>query len=133
MFRGLMKFSYRRTSLQALGWYLTFFVIGILLAVLATYPVFVVGVRTGSDEVFLMIKPVQQATSVVYHVVLGAALLWNRPKNVINILLVAGSIVLASAIGLSVAFCILAGLIPLAVLTTRPSTKVSREVIKVFE
>lgn len=132
MFRELMKFSYRRTPLQAFGWYLTFFLIGIVLAVLVSYPVFVVGVRTESERVLLMLGLVQQVTNVLYHVVLGAALLWNRPKNVINILLVLGGVVMAGAIGLSVVLDIAGGLIPFAALTTR-SSNLSPEVIKVFE
>jgi hypothetical protein len=63
-----------------------------------------------------------EITNAVCVVVLGAMLLWNRPKNAVNILLVVGGI------GLSA----LAGLIPLAVLTTR-SSSILPEVTKVFE
>ncbi len=119
MFRGLMKFSYRRTPLQAFGWYLTFLLICVVLAA----PILFFGSdRTPLAGAFLAAA---EAFVVSYHVVLGTMLLWNRPKNAINISLVVGGIVLS-------ALAALAGLIALAMLTTRPSN-ISSEVTKVFE
>lgn len=128
MFRGLMKFSYRRTPLQAFGWYLTFFAIGNVSAILGIALVVFVGLSIGSERLG------GQLIVAVYCVVVGAALLWNRPKSAINILLVAGGVglVVTGQTGLSVLFGVAAGLIPLAVLTTCPSN-VSPDAIKVFE
>jgi hypothetical protein len=58
--------------------------------------------------------------------VLGVMLLWNRPRSIANI-----SLVLLS-VALSVWAALGGGLIPLAVLTTRPSN-IAPEVTKVFE
>lgn len=136
MFRGLMKFSYRRTPLQAFGWYLTFFLIGNVTTIFGMTLVNFVGFSIDREEVVLRAQLGGQLIVAVYYVVVGAALLWNRPLNAINLLLVLGAIGLAGigpfVIGLSVLLCIAVGLIPLAVLTTRPSN-VSTEVIKVFE
>jgi hypothetical protein len=134
MFRGLMKFSYRRTPLQAFGWYLTFFAIGNVSAILGIALVVFVGLSIGSEEVVLRARLGGQLIVAVYCVVVGAALLWNRPKSAINILLVAGGVglVVTGQTGLSVLFGVAAGLIPLAVLTTCPSN-VSPDAIKVFE
>lgn len=111
MFQELMNFSYRRTPLQALGWYLFFLFIGGAIGFLAG------GVAgTGSTALigFQRGALAGNITAVPYHITLGILLLWNRPKGVANILLaLAGAVVsvLLGAVG---------GLIPLAALTTRP-------------
>ena len=133
MFRDLMKFSYRRTPLQAFGWYLVFLLISVVLAVFVHD--FVLKLRPhGAANLIKAFEEGYQSVSfleaevinAVCVVVLGAMLLWNRPKNAVNILLVVGGL------GLSALAGAVAGLIPLAVLTTRPSSTLP-EVAKVFE
>jgi hypothetical protein len=112
MFRELMNFSYRRTPLQALGWYLIFFLIAFVIG-------FVFGAVAGffsetDQEVAQIGFAVGQRATIAYHIILGILLLWNRPKNAANILLAFAGVVL------SMLLSALGGLIPLAVLTTRP-------------
>ncbi len=66
------------------------------------------------------------AIAVAYVAVPGAMLLWSRPKSAANILLVVAGVCLSARFGAA------GGLIPLAVLTTRPSS-ILPEVTRVFE
>ncbi len=111
MFQQLMNFSYRRSLLQALGWYLFFLFIGFVIG-------FVAGGVAGTGSAGLLAFQrgawAGQIIEIPYHITLGILLLWNRPKDVANILLFLAGVVL------SVLLAALGGLIPLAVLTTRP-------------
>lgn len=112
MFQELMNFSYRRTALQALSWYLVFLLIGLVVAGVAYFLALVVSLSFG--EGVPKGFPIGRIVIVPYHIILGILLLWNRPRDVANVLLaLAGTV-------LSVLFGALGGLIPLAVLTTRP-------------
>ena len=57
-----------------------------------------------------------QIFGIVYVIFLGGLLLWKRQKGLLNIVLYALGVAVSFFIGM------LGGLIPLAVLTTRPST-----------
>src|ERR1035437_2179807 len=118
MFRELVNFSYRLTPLQALGWYLIFFLIALVIAGLAG-----VVVSTGATsftEGLTRGATAGRITTIPYNIILGILLLWNRPKDVTNILMALAGVVL------SVLLAALGGLIPLAVLTTRPVTARSK-------
>ncbi len=126
MFRGLLKFSLRRTPLQAFGWYLAFLLILTATRLFAIAYVVLVDFDTDTSvrEAFQSGIPGQE-TAMLYVFALGAMLLWNR-SSALNILLV------VNGASLSVWFGALEGLLPLAVLTTRPSS-ISPDVTKVFE
>jgi hypothetical protein len=111
-FRELMNFSYRRNWLQAIGWYLIFLVIGAVLGA-------VVGRVTAINAIsfsqgFDVGNKAGQLSAIPYHIVLAALLVWPRPKDAPNIMLVITGVAISSVFGA------LGGLIPLAVLTTRP-------------
>jgi hypothetical protein len=125
MFRELMNFSYQRTALQAVGWYLAFFFMGLLVGAIVGAIVgmgaasFAEGVQRGARASLFFIIP--------YHILLALALLWSRWKSVLNIFLALLAILLSVFLGA------LGGLIPLAVLTTRPRQKSRKEIGEVFE
>jgi len=124
MFRELMNFAYRRSALQALGWYLTFFLIAILLgAVVGAIFVRAISFADGLQQGMA----VGQWLIIPYHLLLAVALLWTRWRNAVNILLALVALLVSSLLGA------LGGLIPLAVLTTRPSQKSQKEIGQVFE
>jgi hypothetical protein len=113
MFRAIMSFSRPLTALQAFGWYVIFLLIGFGL-VFATEAI--VRRATQSDSQTILWALVAGVAIVIpYVIVLGVLLLRGRPKNVTNIVLVVVGAVLSPLAGL------LGGLIPLAVLTTRPA------------
>jgi len=110
MFQDLMDFGLRRTALQALGWYLIYFLIGVAIG-------FVIGgiVGLASGGKMDVVGGIGIISAVIYHIVVGILLLAKRPKDAINILLVVAAIPLSMFLGA------LGGLIPLAYLTTRPT------------
>ena len=115
MFQGAMDFWYQRTALQAFGWYLVFFLLGLPLASLTGF-IFGRGSATTFSEGYQSGQLPGQIFGVVYVVFLGGLLLWKRQKGALNI----GLYILGVALSLFIGM--LGGLIPLAVLTTRPST-----------
>ena len=127
MFSQLMNFSYRRTPSQAFGWYLIFLFTGIAVVGGAISHFVATGAQISFIEAFKRWVVDGQFTEFPYHIILGVLLLWNRPKNAMNILLVVSSILLLAA-----PFGGLPGLIPLAALTTR-RTKRLPDVSGVFE
>jgi hypothetical protein len=125
MFRELMNFSYQRTALQALGWYLTFLLIGLALGAIAG-AIFATGAASFAEGAQRGILA-GRFINPTYHMILAVALLWTRWwKAVLNIFLA------LAAVLLSVFFGSLGGLIPLAVLTTRPRHKSRKEIGEVF-
>jgi|SRR6516225_3893950 hypothetical protein len=125
MLRGLVSFSYQRTVLQAFGWYLIFLVLAFSLGALEGF-IFARD-ATSISEAVQKVLPIGIGTIVVYHIALGVALLWPRGKTALNIFLVIAAVVVSFLLGAA------AGLIPLAVLTTRPLLKSRGEIGKVFE
>ena len=125
MLRRLIGFSYQRTALQAFGWYLIFLVLAFSLGALEGF-IFARDATSVSDAI-QKILPLGIATIAVYHLALGVALLWSRGKTPLNIFLVIAAVLVSFLVGA------LGGLIPLAVLTTRPLQKSRAEIGKVFE
>jgi hypothetical protein len=110
MFRELMNFSYRRTPLQAFGWYLTFFLIGVVLSGIAG-AIF----GRGKDFATQLSSGMHAGAAFIllYSVILTALIMWTREKNVGNVLIALAGVLISSVLGA------LGGLIPLAILTTR--------------
>jgi ABC-type Fe3+-siderophore transport system permease subunit len=115
MFRELLNFSYQRNWLQAVGWYLISLIIGIALAVLVEVGrIAVTGAAASFWEGFNRGHPAGQIVGIFYVVLLAVLLLWRRPKDAPNTLLAIAGVALDAFFGT------LGGLLPLAVLTTRP-------------
>ena len=111
--------------LQAFGWYLIFLVLAFSLGALEGF-IFARD-ATSISEAVQKVLPIGIGTIVVCHIALGVALLWPRGKTALNIFLVIAAVVMSFLVGA------LGGLIPLAVLTTRPLQKSRGEIRKVFE
>jgi hypothetical protein len=111
MFHDLMNFAYKRSALQALGWYLMFFIFGLLVIVAVTQAI----VLATSDFGFDTGLRLGNFVAIPYTAVLGGLLLWYRPKTALNVILLLSGVALASFLGLVL------GLLPLAILTTRPA------------
>jgi hypothetical protein len=111
MFYDIMNFSYRRTGLQAFGWYLMYLLIGIVIGLVSGY---IAGIATKSfAEGYSIGSMAGQISAIPYHILLGTLLLWHRNKDAPNLLLTIGGVVLSVFLGA------LGGLIPLAFLTRR--------------
>ncbi len=111
MFYDIMNFSYRRTGLQAFGWYLMYLLIGIVIGLVSGY---IAGIAAKSfDEGYSIGSMAGQISAIPYHILLGTLLLWNRNKDAPNLLLAITGVVLSVFLGA------LGGLIPLAFLTRR--------------
>jgi TIR domain len=112
MFAEIMNFSYQRTRKQALGWYLMYLAIGIVVG-------FAIGQMAGmwsttvEGAAWIGLK-FGQLSAIPYHLALAVLLLWHREKNASSIMMVLAAIVLSVLLGG------LGGLIPLAMLTRRP-------------
>ena len=118
MFRDLMNFSYQRTALQALGWYMTFLLTFILVGgLLSSEVATAIFFTRPTTPLFDRIPQVAWWFAVVYVILLATALLWSRRKSALNVFLA------LVAVLLSLLFAAPGGLIPLAVLTTRPREK----------
>ena len=111
MFAEIMNFSYRRTGLQALGWYLMYLLGGIVIGLLTGY---IAGIATKTfEEGYSIGTMAGQISAIPYNILLGTLLIWNRKKDAPNLLLAIAGAVLAVFLGA------LGGLIPLAFLTRR--------------
>jgi hypothetical protein len=113
MFQEIMNFSYQRTTKQAVGWYLMFLFISVVLG-------FTVGslasaAAPSTTEAANIGLIAGQISEISYHIALGVLLIWHRAKNASSVLLILANIVLAILVGG------LGGLIPLAVLSRRPA------------
>ena len=113
--------------MQAIGWYFVFLLSGMLLGGIAGFITHVVATSTSFGEGFRRGISVGQIVIIPYTIGLGILLVWNRPKNAVNILLV------VSGAALSILLGALGGLIPLAVLTSRPSHEAHSKAAAVFE
>jgi len=136
MFRQLMNFSYQRAALQAVGWYLMFLLIGILVWTIIAAIFWSFGgvapprpIPPGNVR-----ETVRFLTLLAYPTVLAFALVRSR-WTWLNILLAVLAPMLSAFAGvlLSVFAGLLSGLIPLAVLTTRPIQKSPAEIGEVFK
>jgi hypothetical protein len=111
MFAEMMNFSYQRTGLQALGFYIIYVLIGLVIGFVSGRLVdFFV---SDQQEAFRIGMMVGQFSAIPYHILVGTLLIWNRKKDGVNILLLLGGIVLSIVAGA------LGGMIPFAFLTRR--------------
>jgi ABC-type Fe3+-siderophore transport system permease subunit len=118
MFREAHNFSYQRNWLQAVGWYMIFVLIGFPLIIIVGR---IAGIgATSFAEGFKRGIVVGQIAGIIYIILIAVLLLWRRPKGALNILLVIAGVALDALVGAFV------GLIPLAVLTTRPPLQKSQ-------
>ena len=137
MFRRLVNFSYQRTALQAVGWYLIFSFMGVLFGLVGAM-ILAMGIASfarGLTDVGLQRLGylAGEFTIIPYHIVLAVALLWRRSKAALNIFLALLAVLLSAFLGPPAFLRPLAGLIPLTVLTTRPIQKSPAEVGEVFK
>jgi ABC-type sugar transport system permease subunit len=108
-FHDLINFGFRRNWLQAIVWYALFVAIG---AVLGAIVGMIIGmIANPTEELGHMVG---QLTMIPYVILLGALLLYGRDKGLVNIFLVIAALVLVVPLGA------LGGVLPLAVLSTRP-------------
>jgi hypothetical protein len=115
MFAEIMNFSYRRNWLQAIGWYLMFLIGSIVIGAVVGRMAGIAATSFG--EGFDIGNRAGQLSAIPYHIALATLLLWHRQKDAPNILLALAGVAISSLLGA------LGGLIPLAVLSTRPSMK----------
>ena len=115
MFAELMNFSHRRNWLQAIGWYLIFLIGGIVIGGVIGRMAGIAA--TSFSEGYDIGNKAGQLSAIPYHIALATLLVWNRPKDAPNILLAFAGVAISALLGA------LGGLIPLAVLSTRPSMK----------
>jgi hypothetical protein len=125
MFRELMNFSYQRTALQALGWYLIFLLFGAMLGGISA-AIFTPKATTLS-EAWQQATPIGWWVSRFFPILPASALLWSRWKSALSVFLALVAVALGLVLGS------LGGLIPLAVLTTRRGPKSSKQIAGVFE
>jgi hypothetical protein len=115
MFREIMNFNYRRNWLQAIGFFVMYFVIGVAIGAVVGR---VAGIAaTSFSEGYDIGNLAGQLSAIPYHLLLAVLLIWNRPKEPLNILLALAGVLLSSMLGA------LGGLPPLAILSTRPVSK----------
>jgi hypothetical protein len=115
MFQEIMNFNYQRSAKQAFGWYLMYLLIGIVIGLVSGY---VAAIAAKSfAEGFNIGRMAGQLSAVPYNILLGTLLIWHRPKDAPNLLLVLAGAVLSTISGA------IGGLIPLAYLSTRPLMK----------
>jgi hypothetical protein len=127
LFRELMNFSYQRSALQAFGWYLIFELIAWVLFYFVLLHVVTDFHLSSLSQVLQWSRNWGPWLSALYAIVLAIPLLWSRWRRLTSILLASVAILLSLVGGL------LFGLVPLAVLTTRPSNKSRKEIIEAFE
>jgi len=117
MFTDLLDFAVQRQPLQALGWYLAYLCIWLLLGTgIGMLGTALVGAATYAEgyDTGAMIAG---ASVVCYVAILGWLLIAKRDQGVLNLVLVAAALILgywAGGVG---------GLVPLAVLTTRETAR----------
>jgi hypothetical protein len=117
MFGEIMNFNYQRSAKQAFGWYLMYFLVGVVIAVVSTYLAGLFTKDLDFNEGFNFGLSIGKFSAVPFNILLGTLLIWHRKKDAPNLLLVLAGAIL-SAIGGA-----LGGLIPLAFLSNRPVEK----------
>ena len=96
MFQEIMNFTYQRTTKQAIGWYLMYLVICVVMGFAVGHIAGMFSSPAGAANVGLMAG---QISAIPYHVALGVLLLWHRDKSASNVMLVLLSVVLSIALG----------------------------------
>lgn len=110
MFQEIMNFAYQRTTKQAIGWYLMYLAICVVMGFAVGHIAGMFSTPAGAVNVGLAAG---QISAIPYHVALGVLLLWHRDKSASNVMLVLLSVMLSIALG---GF---GGLVPLAFLSRR--------------
>ncbi|MDR3373942.1 MAG: hypothetical protein P4L98_09460 [Ancalomicrobiaceae bacterium] len=124
MFSQIFDFSVRRTPLNALGWYIVFVVLGVLLVIAAAGLIIAMAIVTGGNLSSAvgtgMSGPFKSGVSIgeylniAYTSIVAILLLMKKQKSPLNVALYVLSVVLSILLGA------IPALIPLAVTTTRP-------------
>jgi hypothetical protein len=114
MFAEIMNFNYRRSAKQAVGWYLMYLLVGLVIGAVSGY---LAGLFVHADEGFNIGRLAGQFSAVPLNILLGTLLIWHRKKDAPNLLLVLTGVLLSALAGA------LGGLIPLAFLSNRPVQK----------
>jgi hypothetical protein len=117
MFAEIMNFNYQRSAKQAFGWYVMYFLVGLVIAFISTYLAGFFNKASNFSEGFNFGVSVGQFSAVPYNILLGILLIWHRKKDAPNLLLVLVGAILSAFAGA------LGGLIPLAFLSNRPVEK----------
>lgn len=113
MFRQMFNFGFQRTALQALGWYLFFFLVAVLLGMVAGIVAYSLGYVSADDFVGSM--RIGERVAPVLPMMVGVVLLLEKPFTPTSV------IVTLVAFALAFLFGWFGAGIPLAFLTTRPS------------
>ena len=85
MFQEIMNFTYQRTTKQAIGWYLMYLVICVVMGFAVGHIAGMFSSTAGAANVGLIAG---QISAIPYHVALGVLLLWHRDKSATNVMLV---------------------------------------------
>ena len=112
MFKNLLDFNYKRTPLEAIGFYIIFWILGFIIGALLgglNALIFNLDIATASSQ---GIK-IGAISSVIYSLALSIIIIVNKRINDIKAIL----LLLLSGIGALFMGCLL-GLIPVAILTT---------------
>ena len=117
MFAEIMNFNYQRSAKQAFGWYLMYFLVGIVIALVSTYLASFFSNASDFNEGYSLGVSVGKFSAVPLNILLGILLVWHRKKDALNLLLILAGALLSSVLGA------LGGLIPLAFLSNRPVEK----------
>jgi TIR domain-containing protein len=117
MFAEIMNFNYQRSAKQAFGWYLMYFLVGIVIALVSTYMASFFSNASDFNEGWSFGVTVGRFSAVPFNILLGILLIWHRKKDAVSLLLVLAGAILSSILGA------LGGLIPLAFLSNRPLEK----------
>jgi len=119
MFSETMNFSFQRNWLQAIGFYLVYLVVGLLIfATLGAILGKILGLRGYSgDEIFEISNLGGQFATIPYQLLIGVLLIRKRKKEPLNFILVIASVLLSTLLGS------IGGLVPLAILSMRQVEK----------
>jgi hypothetical protein len=133
MFQGLAYFSHERTPLQAFGWYIAYVSLDALIMMVGIFSLLVY-LNPSDLEAVLQFQEthptaMEMVTTILptaYTAILGALLLWNKKKTTVNILLFLSAVPIPYFISYydyNFVYGLFLSNLPLAVLTTRPSSK----------
>jgi hypothetical protein len=111
MFQEIMNFAYQRTTKQAIGWYLMYLFVCVVMGFAVGHIAGMFSAPAGAANVGLAAG---QISAIPYHLALGVLLLWHRDKSASSLMLVLLSVMLSVWSGG------IGGLIPLAFLSRRP-------------
>ena len=117
LFARLFDFGYQRNPGQAMGWYIVFLPLMILVAVVVSFVVAEARGATTQEDAVAVALEIGPMAMLVYLAVIGLLLIWRRHKDPLNVALIFAAILLACFMP---ALNAPTGLLPLAFLTTRP-------------